>query len=265
MNPKPLLLAYPFEEIRERLRSASRLLLFSDFDGTLVPLRDRPEECYLAPGTGRVLTALAEAERVAVGLVSGRELNDLRRRIGIAGIAYAGNHGLEIEGPGFSFREPAAGRIAKEIRVLVRSVERELSGISGARVEDKGLTASVHYHQANPAEVPELLERVRRLCADAVAAGTVRLREGKMTLEIRPAVEWNKASAVRWLAERFTPSNDAAVLFYLGDDATDEDVFSSFSGGITVRVGETGATSANYSLPDPAGVALFLEWLLRIV
>ncbi|HVY91528.1 MAG TPA: trehalose-phosphatase, partial [Bryobacteraceae bacterium] len=84
------------------------MVLFLDFDGTLAPIRDYADEVELAPEVRTTLTALAQRPDTLLALVSGREMWDLRRRVGVPGIVYAGEHGMEIRGRGLQFIEPAA-------------------------------------------------------------------------------------------------------------------------------------------------------------
>ena len=261
----PERIAPQLDRLAGKIRSALKLLLFTDFDGTLVAIKDRPSECFLDPAVGQTLSALARQDRVSVGIVSGRELADLRARVGVDGIAYAGNHGLEIEGPGFAFREPNAVSLIKELQELVKNLSPITAGFPGAWVQDKGLSASVHYRQVNIADVPRLLDMLHSAAKPSLDAQKVVLRFGKMVLEIRPAVDWHKGKAVGWLAQKMSPICSEPLLIYLGDDDTDEDVFAAWPGEITVCVGEDINSAANYSVNDPNEVHAFLRWLLRLV
>jgi len=256
-------LAPQLERLAGRIRSALKLLLFTDFDGTLVAIKDRPSECFLDPAVGQTLSALAGQDRIAVGIVSGRELEDLRTRVGVDGIAYAGNHGLEIDGPGFAFREPNSVSLIKELQGLENKLSRITAGFPGAWIEDKGLSASIHYRQVNPVDVPRLIDVVRNVAKPSLDAQKVVLRTGKMVLEIRPAVNWHKGKAVGWLAKKMSQLCSEPLLIYLGDDDTDEDVFAEWPREITVCVGENRNTLANYSVHDPNEVHAFLCWLLK--
>jgi trehalose-phosphatase len=261
--PEPL--AAHLARLAAVIRSAPRVLLFTDFDGTLVPIRERPEDCFLAAAAREALAALAAHRRVAVAVVSGRGLADLRPRVGVAGVACAGNHGLEIEGPGLSFREPRAVGRAGELARLVEELTASLRHTPGAWVEDKGLSASVHYRQVGRDSIPGVLEAVRRVTAPAVAAGRFVLRAGKMVQEVRPAVAWHKGDAVRWLAGQAAPGCGGGVAAYAGDDDTDEDAFAALPGGITICVGENRKTLASYFARGPEEVHAFLGWLLGVV
>lgn len=253
------------DEIAAQLRAAPRVLLFSDFDGTLTPIKDRPDDCFLDSEVRSVLQGLADSEQFAVGVVSGRDLADLRPRVGIDGIAYAGNHGLEIEGRGFSFLEPTAVSRRSELDKLLSDISPALEGISGVWIQHKGLSASVHYRQADPAAVPQLLESIQRIVAPFVDANRFILRSGKMVLEIRPAVNWHKGKAVEWLANQMALGNEKSTTIYLGDDNTDEDAFHELLDGITIAVGDMRITAAKYSLPNSSAVHAFLNWLLTTI
>src|SRR6516165_5006759 len=106
MNTPCLLEVLP--EIAARINSSGSILLGLDFDGTLTPLRERYDEVVLAEQVRALLSRLSLDRRVTVMILSGRSLPDVAGRVGLSGLIYAGNHGLEIEGPGVSFVEPTA-------------------------------------------------------------------------------------------------------------------------------------------------------------
>lgn len=243
-------------------RPASLLVLLLDFDGTLAPIVDRPELAAPLPAARAALDRLLARDDVAVAVVSGRGLADARRLLGIADIAYAGNHGMEIEGPGVrdEHEEAAAARPALE-RILKR-VRLALQHVEGALVEDKGLTLSIHYRLVAEAGVPEV--RAAAHAAAAAEAG-VRLTEGKKVVEVRPDVDWHKGRAVDFLLDHLRPPVGAPVL-YIGDDTTDEDAFralrerGAFAEGILVADPPPAAreTAAKAFLRNPAEVARLL-------
>jgi len=256
VKPEPL-----FASVTQFASATRCILLCLDFDGTLAPIRDRPEECELDPAVARTLTALAACNRIKLAIVSGRELNDLRGRVGIAGITYAGNHGLEIEGPDFAFREPTAVNLSGVLDKLTLKLALAVASFPGAWVQSKGLSTSVHYRQSQTDSAPRIIEIVRQVSASAIAAHQVVLRKGKKVVEVRPSVNWDKGKAVRWIANRAATSNPP-LLIYCGDDDTDEDAFIECRDGITVLVGENPHSAAQYFVRTPADVHAFLELLL---
>ena len=253
------LLTTGLTEIRAKIRQAPGLSVFLDFDGTLAPIVDDPTTAQLEKSTRKLLTALATRPDILMVIVSGRALSDLQTRIGIEGIVYAGNHGLEISGKGMRFVEPFAAARQGLLSQISDSLRANLSGIAGARVENKGLTATVHYRQATPNAVPDIERIVRTVVAPDVSAFL--LHPGRMVLEVIPRGDWHKGAAVCWIHSRL--SSSGAVLIYAGDDRTDETAFRQLTGEITVFVGSPGNTAARYHVPDPAGVCEFLAWLIQ--
>src|SRR5437667_6410247 len=94
--------------IASEVESAGNLLIFLDFDGTLAPVVNDPTLASIPPETLRTLTSLAGLEKVSLAIISGRALADLKARVGLPNLIYAGNHGLEISGPGMYYLQPTA-------------------------------------------------------------------------------------------------------------------------------------------------------------
>ncbi|MDB4948424.1 MAG: trehalose 6-phosphatase [Gemmatimonadetes bacterium] len=237
-------------------RRAGRLVLLLDFDGTLAPIVERPELAGMPGATRAALERLRARPDVTLAVVSGRGLADVRALAAIDGIAYAGNHGMEIEGPGIHRIHPEALEARPALDEVVGRLAPALEGIPGAFVEDKGLTLSIHFRQAPEAAVP----RVRAAVHDAAAAhgDALRVTAGKMVLEVRPRVDWHKGRAVRFLLEQMRPPAGAPVL-YLGDDRTDEDAFAALEDarlgeGVIVADPLPGSTAARSFLHAPAEV-----------
>ncbi len=244
-------------KVDDRIRAAARISLFLDFDGTLVPLRPNPAEVQLSEETRATLIRLMRNDRTVTTMISGRSLSDLCPRIGLDGIIYAGNHGMEISGRHLHFIEPSAEIRREELRALSARIAAGLRDVEGVFVEYKGLTSSVHYRSAAVRD----LARIEAVVRGAVAMGPnlFRLESGKMIFEIIPRAFWNKGAAARWINEHL--GDGGALSIYLGDDNTDEDAFCALPDGITVKVGAFAATSAKYHLTDPSAVQQFLDWL----
>jgi trehalose 6-phosphate phosphatase len=255
----PLHLFDPLKDLEGRIRAGRRVLLFADFDGTLVPIDNNPMACELSPRGRELLARIASHANAAAAVVSGRDLPDLRPRVGVNGLAYAGNHGLEVQGPGFEFRDPAAAALSGELAAVAAELTGALAGVPGAWVQNKVLSASVHYRLTPPALVPKVKEATERVVGPH--RGRFELRGGKMVLEVRPAVDWDKGRAVRWLWEKLAAGHPNPVAIYLGDDATDEDAFRAVPDGVTVMVGPSRQTAARYRLTGPDDVTKFLGWL----
>lgn len=242
------------------LRAAPHVFLFLDFDGTLAPIVDDPDKARMPQETKQLLSRFARDSKFTLAIISGRELSDLRARVGLKNVIYAGNHGLEIHGPGIQFVEPVAAGRLKALGELSRHLRSRLRSISGVKVENKVFSASVHFRAAPPSRIPEV--------RDAVDAAVIfdghpfRVTEGRKVYEIRPSVAWDKGAAVRWIQK--TAGRQAALPVYIGDDSSDEDAFQALDGGVTIGVGQRAETAATYFLERQEQVAGLLSWLLEL-
>lgn len=245
-------------------RDAGRFVLLLDFDGTLAPIVSRPEDATLPAETRAALERLRRLSTLEMAVVSGRGMADARERVGIADIAYAGNHGMEIEGPSLSRIHAEAAAARPRLAEVANRLRQRLAAVDGVLVEDKTLTLSIHFRLAARERVPE----VRAAVMEAVRSEAgLKATEGKEILEVRPDVDWHKGRAVEFLLQQIDPPAGTPVV-YLGDDRTDEDAFRALSavGGITgegVIVGDPPAedTLATSYLRSPAEVATLLNAL----
>lgn len=249
-------LAEHLDSVLARLRAAPRLGVFSDFDGTLVPIVDDPMTCRACDSVRDSLGRLRDRPNAIVGIVSGRDLADLVPRIGVPGLHFAGNHGLEIDSPSESFRHPEAVRLRETLNDIVSKAEAAAANVPGAWVQNKGLTASVHYRQVDPSRVLDLVQ----LIVPLVGASPFTLRRGKAVLEVRPNVEWNKGHAIDRMMNGF---KEPATAVFLGDDETDEDAFVRLKGHVTIAVGDRPDTAAAYRARDPFEVRELLQAVAR--
>ena len=262
-----LLSAWP--EVVKQLKSARHILLLLDYDGTLTPIVERPELANLPKTARQLLRALARQRRFTLGIISGRALVDLKDKVGISDIIYAGNHGLEMEWPGVRFVNPLAEEFRPVLRLMHYVLVQALGAIRGVLVEDKGLTLSVHYRQIPADKSTEVKNTFDRIAQGAATLGKIRITSGKKVYEIRPAVAWDKGKAIKLLMNKYGKGGRKSQLLpiYVGDDLTDEDgfkVIESYGGGISIFVGEANPSSAaRYFLRSPEEVDKFLSMLLE--
>ena len=251
-------------QVSRRISRADHVLLLSDYDGTLSPIAGRPDLAVLPTKTRESLQAIHEAGKFSLGIVSGRGLADLREMVGIPGLIYAGNHGLEIEGPEGSFVHPEAEELRPHLDSVLCSLEERLSGLQGVYVEGKGLTLSVHY-RLTPEELrAQVMAGFDEVMVHQTDDGRVRVTRGKEILEIRPKVDWHKGRAIIRIAQTL-PSGTLPI--YFGDDLTDEDGFEAVQelDGISIFVGPPRQpTRALYRVDSPTEVAETLELLGRL-
>jgi len=239
--------------------------LLCDYDGTLAPIGADPAAVRLSPAIHQVLTALVHHPHYRVGIVSGRTLVDLRARVDGTTLYLAGNHGLEIVGPGVAYCHPAASRLQPQLATLAQDLRQDLEEIPGAWIEDKGLTLTVHFRSVPTRFVPLVRRRVLRRVHAALEARELALRTGKAVLEIRPRVQWGKGEALRWITEHMRLERPATRMctVYMGDDETDEDAFHALdAAGLGVVVGDNRLYSvAHYCVESVEQTTQFLAVL----
>lgn len=237
---------------------AQRLFLGLDFDGTLAPHVDDPSAATPTAENRRVLEALSRRDGVDIAVVSGRALDDVRTRVGIADIGYAGNHGLELEGTS-PLSDPDA------TRSMIQSVcERLEARLVDCEIQDKRITATVHYRTVDREDIESQVRSiVETIVADVESAGDdgstgLRWTPGRNIVEIQPAIDWDKGDAVGRFVRRCP---EECLPMYVGDDTTDEDVFRAIAPeGIGVHVGSN-ETAADYRVAGVEDVTTLLEWL----
>jgi trehalose 6-phosphate phosphatase len=172
-----------------------------DVDGTLAPIVDRPEDAHVPYETRTELERL-RGRYGLVACISGRSSADARRIVGVEGIEYVGAHGLELSPEAADWRERLLG--------FARTVDWP--------VEDKGVTLTFHWRQADDQEAAA--ERFAEVAARARAAG-IDARFGRKVLELRPPVHADKGTAVAALLD----AHNLERAVYVGDDTTDVDAF----------------------------------------
>jgi len=243
------------------LRRRRRLALFLDYDGTLAPIREHPRDAVMDPRMRKNFERCVAHDEIDITIVSGRSLADVRGMVGSEGVTYAGNHGLEIDGPGIEFRHEDLIHYEKRTDALARGLEEIARG--GAWTEAKGPTLTFHVRRVPLEERRALLEQARRL----IERAGFQARPAHAALEGRPPIGWDKGRAVlHTLRARYGPDwSERVRVIYIGDDQTDEDAFVFLSGlAITFRVGSAETpTAALHRLSDGRDVRALLDWLGR--
>jgi trehalose 6-phosphate phosphatase len=226
-----------------------RLLVVSDFDGTLAPIVNNPADARALPAAGAALTALADLPDTAAALVSGRALGVLRELSAMPSTVHlVGSHGAEFDS-GFShdIDEALLSRIIAELNEIA-------SNRPGVTVETKPASVAIHVRNASRADGDAALEAARQ----AATAWDAHITAGKAVLEFA-VVSTDKGEAVDILRDRIS----ATAVVFLGDDVTDEKAFRRLrDGDVGVKVGP-GETSAGFRVESPDQVAATLDYLLE--
>ncbi|SEH61339.1 trehalose 6-phosphatase [Mycolicibacterium rutilum] len=226
-----------------------RLLITSDFDGTLAPIVNNPADARPLSAAADALVALADLPNTATALISGRALEVLRALSGMPPTVHlVGSHGAEF----------TSGFVHEVDTALLQRITSELEEIAagkpGVTVETKPASVALHVRNASPADGETALAAAK----DASASWGAQATAGKAVLEFA-VIQTDKGEAVEILREQ---ENATAVVFF-GDDVTDEKAFRRLrEADVGVKVGP-GDTLAGYRVDSPEDVAAALEYLLR--
>jgi trehalose 6-phosphate synthase/phosphatase len=249
---------YFFDNLEEvkSIIAEKNAFLFLDYDGTLTPIVESPEKAFMSDEMRNILLKLKEKYTTAV--ISGRAIDNIKKLVSIEDIIYAGNHGSEIWGGDQVFLSQDFSEVSAQLRDLMTILEDKLSHIPGVLIEDKGITASIHFRQVWAKDLGELFsifwDTTKRF------EDMFRITSGKKVFEIRPLNAWNKGHAVEWIMDRF--GNDS-IPVYLGDDTTDEDAFRVVRGkGLSIGVGDN--LEADYYIKNQDEVQRLLNFFLEI-
>jgi trehalose-phosphatase len=234
-----------------------RLAVFLDYDGTLTPIVSQPAHAMLSDSTREAVRTLAA--HMPVAILSGRDLDDVRRRVGINEIIYAGSHGFDIAGPR-GLRKQVATEFLPILDAAEKELGEKLAGTSGTLLERKRFSIAAHYRQANESGVTKVERAVNQTAA---SYRELRIIAGKKVYDLQPDIDWNKGRAVVWLLETLGLEQPEVLPLYIGDDLTDENAFRALEQrGVGIVVGaQSRSTAARYGLKSPAEVERFLREL----
>jgi len=253
------------KKLEEAIRRP-RFGLFSDLDGTLSPIAPTAEAAQITPRNRELLAELAK-ELPLVALISGRRAASLQNKVGLPGIVYVGNHGLEQWIDGKTVVLPEAAAYSKALQAARAELEPLMA--EGAYVEEKEATLSVHYRATKYPSDFALVHAVQ--ISNIAKSHGLELFMGKMVFEVRPPIHVDKGSAFRELVQEH--KLDSAL--FLGDDISDlhalqvarqlrvEKICESWGIGVlSDEAPEELAEAADYLATGVADVEALLGWLL---
>ncbi|XP_009797815.1 probable trehalose-phosphate phosphatase J isoform X2 [Nicotiana sylvestris] len=249
-----------------------KMVMFLDYDGTLSPIVDDPDQAFMSDAMRGTVRKLARYFPTAI--VSGRCRDKVYSFVQLAELYYAGSHGMDIEGPskGSKYKKEAQAVLfqpASDFLPMIDEVYKELLDktkcIEGVRVENNKFCVSVHFRCVDEKEWGELAQHVRSVLKEYPK---LRLSQGRKVLEIRPIIKWDKGKALEFLLDSLGYANCTNVFpVYIGDDRTDEDAFKVLrerGQGFGILVSKTPKdTYASYSLQEPSEVMIFLRRLVE--
>ncbi|XP_004536203.1 probable trehalose-phosphate phosphatase C isoform X3 [Ceratitis capitata] len=246
------------------LNENTTLALLLDYDGTLAAIADSPKNTYMTVAMEKLLNQLAIHPKIFLAMISGRALNDVQSRVGIPGITYAGNHGLEIEsGNGTRHDYPLPAKLQQHYAPMVVELVENVQK-NGAWVEDKTVSLTYHYRDV-PADLSGALKQqaIRIIESHGFLAN-----QAHDAIEAKPPVNWHKGeAALLILKDKFGPNwADEIKVIFAGDDNTDEDAMRSLQGvskSFRVSADPEIQTYADFRLTSQNVVEDLLRWIRK--
>ncbi|KAK3226118.1 hypothetical protein Dsin_005980 [Dipteronia sinensis] len=261
-----------FEQIIEASKG-KQIVMFLDYDGTLSPIVDDPDQAFMSNKMRKTVKKLAKCFPTAI--VSGRCRDKVYNFVKLAELYYAGSHGMDIKGPetGSNYKKSGHESIlcqpASEFLPMIDEVYQKLvektKSTPGAKVENNKFCLSVHYRCVDEKKWSEVAQQVRSVIKEYPK---LLLTQGRKVFEIRPTIKWDKGKALEFLLESlgFAKCTDVFPV-YIGDDRTDEDAFKILrerGQGFGILVSKSPKeTNASYSLQEPKEVRSFLRRLVK--
>ncbi len=235
------------QPILQKFLQSDTLLAF-DYDGTLAPIVSDPERAEMRPQTRDLLRQLAI--RYSTVVITGRKrLDTLGFLGGIPLLEVIGNHGAENRGA-------VPRHIIRRVAEWRQELEKSLEAMEGVVVEDKCYSLSVHYRQSNDQDA------VSRIMNAVAGLKGARPRSGKSVLNIVPDEAPGKGEALLRLCKRLgTPRS-----IFVGDDETDEDVFTmaGVSSVLGIRVGMANNTAASYYINEQTDIDALMKMIIEL-
>lgn len=228
--------------------ASSKVLLAFDYDGTLAPIVTLPHKAQMRKSTKLLLEQLSTIYPCIV--ISGRSRKDVSKFLdGIELKDVIGNHGIEAG--------RASKRLKEEIKKIHLKLERDLPRLPGVKIEDKAYTIAIHYRQSR--EKKKARQAISKVLAEIK---NVRIIQGKQVYDIIPQSAPHKGTALEKLRGRLF----CDTCIYLGDDKTDEDVFTLDQPGrlFSIRVGQKKDTAATFFLKRQSEVDRLLRLLIKV-
>jgi len=254
-------------DLIEELLSRFPFGLITDVDGTISPTAPTPQQAKVSPLCHHYLSILCN-QLALVATISGRPAAELKNMVRIDGMVYIGNHGLErwIKGHP-EFLKDVQGH-SKVVKAVIAELAPSLSSIEGVSIQDKGVTATIHYRLCPEPQLA--LRHILTAVENSSQAKGLRIMQEKMAINLLPPVKANKGTATLHLIEEYKLHGG----IYLGDDITDIDAFRVIRaasrdldfrgfaiGIINLEAPKELETEADFTLNGVNDVERFLQWI----
>lgn len=249
--------------LSRRITLSNKIILCTDYDGTLVKIKKTPSLAILSKPRFELLKRLADNSNINLVIVSGRSHNSLNSLVPIKNVTIISNHGFRISSAQFNWIHPGVSKIFNTMRRVYPILKCELNIFEGVFVEDKEITLTLHYRNVNSNLIRGIKTKVNEIIKQY--SKNLKITTGKKILEIRPDIAWNKGLAVNKFLAGNQLEKDKNLIIYIGDDKTDEDAFGILHDkALTIKVGKSKNTSAGYYLLNVNDVYKLLKLMETI-
>lgn len=262
---------YLFDNLKmlNEFKNCENTAIITDIDGTISKISPTPQEAVVNPDMKQALIELKEKFNL-VAVISGRSVCNAQKMVGVNGILYVGNHGLEYLFDGKYSMIPDVKEYLSQIKQFSEQLDEELSNINGLLIEDKGICCSIHYRQCKNPEI--IRERIIDLLKKNQLSKDLQISEGRKLIELKPPTNYNKGTITRKIIEDYGLER----VIYMGDDITDFDAFKEINdlnkegliSGVSVLVISDEIptyikNAASFFVHDINEVLKFFKWLLN--
>lgn len=193
--------------------------IVTDIDGTISEIAPTPDEAIVTSSMKEELFKLKEKFKM-LAVISGRSAQNARQMVGVEGLLYVGNHGMEYLKDGSLDINPEVTKYLSKIKKVGKKLKKgELSSVNGLIFEDKGICYSIHYRQTKPSE--NARKKILNKIYDDPECQKLEISEGRQLVELKPPISCDKGTILQNIIEEY----ELGRIIYLGDDITDVDAF----------------------------------------
>jgi trehalose-phosphatase len=245
--------------IKKKLLASKACLLMLDFDGTLSPVASSSRKAQIIKPIKTALEKLVLRKNIAIAVISGRSLSDVKSKVGVKGLVYGANHGLEWEIKGRRFLAKIPDVFQQNLPGFHKQLTSLCRRYKGSFLEHKGLTVALHYRRVAKELHKAFKDQAALILQPYAEAKILNTINGKKIIDIRPNANWTKGNLALHLVDLFKKNRTRPLVIYIGDDVTDEDAFKFLKKDITVRVGKKNKSAAQYFVNSTSQVSGFLS------
>ena len=251
------------EEINRKISGAKPLVLMFDFDCTLAPLSKSPKRsAFLRADTKHLLNKVSRKFEVAI--ITGRSLDNIKERVDMAGLMYAGSHGMEWH----VGKKPDSITMDRKSEKSLANIYKQFKKLKpkypNLRVDDKKLCIGIGFKFIKKSLLDIFLAESDSIINKAINEG-LDIIEEPTSFEFRPDIGWTKGEFAQYVIGHLKLKGSKQPLaIYVGDGITDEDAFRVLKNDITVRVEKDKNSAAQYYIENQKEINKFLKYILAL-